>query len=56
MLTGKVRFNVNGEDVVIGRGQAAHFPVGDRHGLRGAEGDVSFLEFHIPGAFTTVRG
>lgn len=56
ILTGKVRFNVNGEDVVIGRGQAAHFPAGDRHGLRGHEGDVSFLEFHIPGAFTTVRG
>ena len=56
VLTGKVRFNVNGEEVVIGRGQATHFPVGDRHGLRGAEGDVSFLEFHIPGAFTTVRG
>ena len=56
ILTGKVRFNVNGEDVVIGRGQAAHFPSGDRHGLRGEEGDVSFLEFHIPGAFTTVRG
>ncbi len=56
VLTGKVRFNVNGTDVVIERGQATHFPTGDRHGLRGAEGDVSFLEFHIPGAFTTVRG
>jgi len=55
VLTGKVRFNVNGEDVVIERGQATHFPARDRHGLRGAEGDVSFLEFHIPGAFTTVR-
>jgi len=56
VLTGKVRFNVNGKDVVIERGQATHFPTGDRHGLRGEEGDVSFLEFHIPGAFTTVRG
>jgi quercetin dioxygenase-like cupin family protein len=50
-----VCFNVNGEDVVIERGQATHFPAGDRHGLRRAEGDVSFLEFHIPAAYTTVR-
>ena len=56
ILTGKVRFTVNGEEHVIGRGQATHFPAGDRHGLRGAEGDVSFLEFHIPGGFTSVRG
>ncbi|HUP94996.1 MAG TPA: cupin domain-containing protein [Burkholderiales bacterium] len=56
VLTGKVRFTVNGEDAVVGRGQATHFPAGDRHGLRGAEGDVSFLEFHIPGTFTSVRG
>ena len=56
ILTGKVRFTVNGEEHVIERGQATHFPAGDRHGLRGAEGDVSFLEFHIPGGFTSVRG
>jgi len=56
VLTGKVRFTVNGEDVVLERGQATHFPAHDRHGLRVAEGNVSFLEFHIPGAYTTVRG
>jgi mannose-6-phosphate isomerase-like protein (cupin superfamily) len=56
ILTGKVRFTVNGEDVVIERGQATHFPVGDRHGLRVADGNVSFLEFHIPAQYTTVRG
>lgn len=56
VLTGKVRFTVNGEDVVVERGQATHFPKGDRHGLRGAEGNVSFLEFHIPAPYTTVRG
>ena len=56
ILTGKVRFTVNGEEHVIERGQATHFPAGDRHGLRGAEGDVSFLELHIPGGFTSVRG
>jgi mannose-6-phosphate isomerase-like protein (cupin superfamily) len=57
LLSGKTRFTVNGEDVVVGRGQATIFPMGDRHGLRVAEGDgVSFLEFHIPAAYTTVRG
>ncbi|OGA40371.1 MAG: hypothetical protein A3G24_27260 [Betaproteobacteria bacterium RIFCSPLOWO2_12_FULL_62_13] len=56
VLTGKVRFTVNGQDVVVERGQATHFPAGDRHGLRVAEGNVSFLEFHIPAAYTTVRG
>lgn len=56
VLTGKVRFTVNGKDEVLGRGQAVHFPATDRHGLRVAEGDVSFLEFHVPGAFTSVRG
>ena len=57
LLSGKTRFTVNGEDVIVGRGQATVFPMGDRHGLRVAEGDgVSFLEFHIPAAFTTVRG
>jgi len=55
LLTGKVRFTVNGQDHIIERGQATHFPAGDKHGLRHAEGDVSFLEFHIPGGFTTVR-
>lgn len=54
VLTGSVRFTVDGKDVVIGRGQAAHFPAGNAHGLRGAGGDVSFLEFHIPGTYTTV--
>jgi mannose-6-phosphate isomerase-like protein (cupin superfamily) len=57
LLSGKTRFTVNGEDVIAGRGQATVFPMGDRHGLRVAEGDgVSFLEFHIPAGYTTVRG
>jgi len=56
-LSGRTRFTVNGEDVIVGRGQATYFPRGDRHGLRVAEGDeVSFLEFHVPAAFTTIRG
>jgi mannose-6-phosphate isomerase-like protein (cupin superfamily) len=56
ILTGKVRFTVNGQEVVVERGQATHFPTGDRHGLRVAEGNVSFLEFHIPAGYTTVHG
>lgn len=57
LLSGKTRFTVNGEDVVVQRGQATYFPMDDRHGLRVAEGDgVSFLEFHVPAAYTTVRG
>ena len=57
LLTGKTRFTVNGESVVVQRGQATIFPMGDRHGLSVAEGDgVSFLEFHLPAAFTTIKG
>lgn len=57
LLSGRTRFTVDGEDVTVGRGQAGCFPTGDRHGLRVAEGDgVSFLEFHVPAGFTTVRG
>lgn len=55
-LSGKTRFTVNGQDVVVERGQATYFPMGDRHGLRVAEGDgVSFLEFHVPAGFVTVK-
>ncbi len=54
-LTGKVRFTINGSEVLVERGQATWLPVGDRHGLRPVGEGVSFLEFHIPGAFTTVR-
>ena len=58
MLDGRVRFTVNGADHELERGQAAYFPAGDRHGLRAAPGTerASFLEFHIPGAFTTIKG
>ena len=55
-LSGKTRFSVNGKDVIVERGQATYFPAGDRHGLRVAEGEgVSFLEFHVPAAFVTVK-
>lgn len=55
-LSGKTRFTVNGQDVIAERGQATYFPMGDRHGLRVAEGEgVSFLEFHVPAAYVTVK-
>jgi quercetin dioxygenase-like cupin family protein len=54
-LTGKVRFSFDGTEQVLGRGGAIVFPAGNRHGLCVAEGPVSFLEFHIPAAYTTVR-
>jgi prepilin-type processing-associated H-X9-DG protein len=54
MLDGHVRFLVNGKEETLGPGQAVHFPMNDRHGLRSADGrDLSFLEFHIPGGFVT---
>jgi len=57
LLTGKTNFTVNGQDFILERGNATVFPMGDRHGLKVAEGDgVSFLEFHLPAAFTSVRG
>jgi mannose-6-phosphate isomerase-like protein (cupin superfamily) len=55
-LSGKTGFAVNGQEVVVERGQATYFPMGDRHGLRVAEGEgVSFLEFHVPAAYVTVK-
>jgi len=57
VLTGNIRFVIDGTPVVLARGQAAYFPMDDRHALRCADGTMSasFLEFHIPGAFTTVK-
>jgi mannose-6-phosphate isomerase-like protein (cupin superfamily) len=57
VLSGNIRFIVNGQPIVLERGQATYFPMNDRHALRAADGttNASFLEFHIPGAFTTVK-
>lgn len=57
VLDGALRFTVNGEQVVVAPGQAAYFGMNDTHGLRVADGHAgaSFLEFHIPAAYTTVR-
>jgi mannose-6-phosphate isomerase-like protein (cupin superfamily) len=56
-LDGALDFTVNGEHARVAPGQAAYFPINDTHGLHTADGHsgASFLEFHIPAAFTTVR-
>jgi mannose-6-phosphate isomerase-like protein (cupin superfamily) len=52
ILTGRVAFTVDGKERVLGAGEAAFFPVNDSHGLKSADdNELSFLEFHIPGAF-----
>ena len=57
MLEGALQFVVNGEPVVLTPGQAVYFGLNDQHGLRVADGasSASFLEFHIPAAYSTVR-
>jgi quercetin dioxygenase-like cupin family protein len=57
VLEGALQFIVNGEPVVLTPGQAAYFGLNDQHGLRVADGvsSASFLEFHIPAAYSTVR-
>ena len=58
ILDGAIQFTVNGKDEVVKPGQAAIFGSSDRHSLRAADGvtAASFLEFHIPAGYTTVRG
>jgi quercetin dioxygenase-like cupin family protein len=58
VLDGALQFTVNGEQGVVKPGQAAIFGTNDRHGLHTADGlpGASFLEFHIPAAYTTVKG
>jgi mannose-6-phosphate isomerase-like protein (cupin superfamily) len=57
MLDGAVEFTVNGQQTVVRPGQAVYFPTNDIHSLHTADGHTgaSFLEFHIPTAFTTVK-
>ena len=58
VLEGALAFTINGEPAVLAPGQAAYFGCNDQHGLHTAEGQggASFLEFHIPAAFSTVYG
>src|SRR5262249_41887027 len=58
ILEGALQFIVNGKPVVLTPGQAVYFGLNDQHGLRVADGvsSASFLEFHIPAAYSTVRG
>jgi quercetin dioxygenase-like cupin family protein len=57
VLEGALQFIVNGEPVVLKPGQAVYFGLNDQHGLRVADGvsSASFLELHIPAAYSTVR-
>jgi mannose-6-phosphate isomerase-like protein (cupin superfamily) len=57
IIDGALQFTVNGKQVVVKPGQAAFFGCNDQHGLHVADGaaGASFLEFHIPGGYTTVR-
>ena len=57
VLDSALQFVVNGEQVVVVPGQAAYFGLSDQHALRVADGasGASFLEFHIPADFSTVR-
>jgi mannose-6-phosphate isomerase-like protein (cupin superfamily) len=57
ILDGALDLIINGFKTRVGSGQAAVFGINDRHGLRVAEGltSASFLEFHTPGTFTTMR-
>ncbi|HET9902403.1 MAG TPA: cupin domain-containing protein [Xanthobacteraceae bacterium] len=57
LLDGAVQFTVNGKPVVVTPGQAAYFPANDQHQLHTAPGHAgaSFLEFHIPAAYKTVK-
>ena len=57
MLDGACEFTVEGRPVVVGPGEATYFRSNDRHGLRTAPGHAgaSFLEFHIPARYSTVK-
>lgn len=57
VIDGALQFTVNGAQAIVRPGQAAYFGINDRHGLHTAPDNTgaSFLEFHIPAAFTTVK-
>lgn len=54
-LEGLTDLQVNGKPAVGKFGNAAFFPAGDKHSLHGTPGGSNFIEFHIPGKYTTVR-
>jgi mannose-6-phosphate isomerase-like protein (cupin superfamily) len=57
LLDGAVEFTVNGKQEVLKPGQAVYFKANDIHSLHTADGHsgASFLEFHIPAAYSTVK-
>jgi quercetin dioxygenase-like cupin family protein len=57
LLDGAVEFTVNGAQQVLKPGQAVYFRANDVHSLHTTDGHsgASFLEFHIPAAYSTVK-
>ena len=55
-LKGEALVLANGKEHAVKPGDLVFFGVNDSHGLRSANGrNMSFLEFHAPSTFTTVR-
>jgi len=54
-LEGTTDLTVDGRPAAGRFGTAAFFPAGNRHALHGTPGNSYFIEFHIPGKYTTVR-
>ncbi len=54
-LEGTTDLTVDGEKKVGVYGNAAFFPCGNKHALKGTPGNSYFIEFHIPYQYTTVR-
>ena len=55
-LKGDALVLANGKEQAVKPGDFVFFGVNDSHGLRSANGgNMSFLEFHAPSAFSTVR-
>jgi quercetin dioxygenase-like cupin family protein len=55
LLTGRGRFHINGEEREAERGDVVYYPAGDLHGVRVSGGTLSFVEFHAPARFNTLR-
>jgi len=57
ILDGVLQFTINGESVRVAPGEAVVLNFNDRHAVRCADGHfgASFLEFHVPAVYATVR-
>jgi quercetin dioxygenase-like cupin family protein len=54
-LEGKTECTVLGKPHIGEFGKASFYPAGEIHSLHGTAGGSNFLEFHIPGEYTTKR-